>query len=201
MVSLEESKAKEWSVIIFNHVWSLLSWYNVFSLFKIHDLHLKISLFEKILWRSLFDRISCYGVLGSLKHIRPPCKGSISVFIRSLISPSQHTVQGFFRSHNTYLNIPLLIVGGKAMMTSGKWSIICPTAGGNGYHGNVWRYRSLNSRQATFIFFSQIGKLLDKAMWKCQRYSSISRGTPVVFDRKTKSRNDLLTIFPSEELR
>ena len=53
---------------------------------------MKISVFENFLKCSLFDRISCYGVLGSLKHARPPCKGPISVFFRFLISPSHHTV-------------------------------------------------------------------------------------------------------------
>ena len=85
-------KAREWSIIIFNNVWTILSSHNVLLLSKIHDLQVKISVFENFLLCSLFDRISCYGVLGSLKHARPPCKGPISVFFRFLISPSHHTV-------------------------------------------------------------------------------------------------------------
>ena len=85
-------KAREWSIIIFNNVWTILSSHNVLLLSKIHDLQVKISVFENFLLCSLFDRISCYGVLGSLKHARPPCKGPISVFFRFLISHSQHTV-------------------------------------------------------------------------------------------------------------
>ena len=48
MVSLEESKAREWSIIIFNNVWTLLSSYKVFLISKIHDLDVKISVLEKL---------------------------------------------------------------------------------------------------------------------------------------------------------
>ena len=33
-----------------------------------------------------------FGVLGSLKHVRPPCKGLASVFFRFLIRSPHHTV-------------------------------------------------------------------------------------------------------------
>ena len=74
--------------VVYNHCQSYLNSYKLIHclfIIKNHDLLVKISVFENFLKCSLFDRISCYGALGSLKHARPPCKGPTSVFFRFLI--------------------------------------------------------------------------------------------------------------------
>ena len=52
--------------------------YSVESL-EHHRSKVEISVFENSLKWSLFERISCFGVLGSLKHTRPPYKGPVNV--------------------------------------------------------------------------------------------------------------------------
>ena len=81
--------------VVYNHCQSCLNSYKLIQcLFIIKKSWFTCENFSfwKFFKCSLFDRISCFGVLGSLKHARPPCKGPISVFFRFLISPSHHTV-------------------------------------------------------------------------------------------------------------
>ena len=81
--------------VVYNHCQSCLNSYKLIQCLFIIKKPLftcENFCFWKFFKCFLFDKISSYCVLGSLKHTRPPCKGPTSVFFRFLISHSQHTV-------------------------------------------------------------------------------------------------------------
>ena len=102
------------------------------------------------------------------------------------------------KDSNNYLNIPLLIVGGKTSITSWKWSTTDPTAGGIGCQSIICLYRFLKSRVKVLILTGSRGKGEAKATYKFHRSVMIQAGTSVAAEKKSGSLKARRARLPSE---